>query len=198
MLLKEMVSLFFNPNDAWNSLKEKNYSIAEVYLKHVIWVSLIPVVALYFGVTVNGWSLVGQTNHLTTESALPLAVMFYFSLLIGMAILGYCVKWMEKTFGANSSLAKCILFSSMAATPMYLGGLIGLFPNVWTVVGVLLGALGVTVYFLYSGVSKFMDIPPERGFIYASSILTVGLCMLVGLMITTIIVWSFGIEPILR
>jgi hypothetical protein len=48
---------------------------------------------------------------------------------------------------------------------------------------------------LYVGIPIFMDIPEERGFIFASSILTVGLCSLVGLMAATAILWGSGIAP---
>ena len=193
-----MLQLFTQPSQSWSKLKSNSYSVMDVYLKHVLWVSLIPVISLYFGVTENGWTIVGKTTKMTTESALPLAVCFYFSLLIGIGILGYCVKWMEKTFGANADLGRCILFSSMTATPMYIAGLIGLFPDVWTVFSVLMVALTYTVYLLYSGVYQFMGIPEERGFIYASAILTVGLCMLVGMIITSIITWEFGLAPIFK
>lgn len=195
MFISNMIGLFTNPAQAWSELGKKNPTAIEVYLKHILWVSLIPVVSLYFGVTKNGWTLVGKTQTLTVESAFMLSFAFYFALLVGIGILAYCVKWMENTFGAKSDFGKCLLFSTMTATPMYLAGLIGVFPEVWTVFSVLMVALTYTVYLLYSGVYRFMDIPEERGFIYSSSILTVGLCMLVGLIITSIIIWSFGIAP---
>lgn len=197
MFISNMISLFTNPTETWSKLSQNDVSVIEVYLKHILWISLIPVISLYYGVTENGWTISGKTHTLTSDSALLLSIAFYFALLVGIALLAYSVVWMERTFGAKASFGKCLLFTTMTATPMYLAGFIGLFPDVWTVFFVLMVALAYTVYLLYSGVYRFMNIPEERGFIYSSSILTVGLCLLVGLIITSIIVWSFGIAPVL-
>jgi len=51
------------------------------------------------------------------------------------------------------------------------------------------------VYLLYSGVPILMNIPEERGFIYASSLVTCGLVLLVGIMASSVILWSYGFGP---
>ena len=40
-----------------------------------------------------------------------------------------------------------------------------------------------------------MDIPPEKGFLFASAVLAVGLVALVGLLASTVVLWSFGLGP---
>jgi len=40
-----------------------------------------------------------------------------------------------------------------------------------------------------------MHIPEERGFLYASSVVTAGLIMLVVLMVTSAIIWTNGFGP---
>jgi hypothetical protein len=102
---------------------------------------------------------------------------------------------MEKTFGAEASLERCLLFTTFTSTPMFLSGFIGLIPILWLDVFVVLAAVSYTVYLLYAGVPIFMNIPEERGFIFASSILTVGLCALVGMMAVTVIIWGMGFAP---
>jgi hypothetical protein len=78
---------------------------------------------------------------------------------------------------------------------MFLAGIIGLVPILWLDVFVVMAAVSYTVYLLYSGVPIFMNIPEERGFIFATSILTVGLCALVGMMAATVIIWGMGFSP---
>jgi hypothetical protein len=40
-----------------------------------------------------------------------------------------------------------------------------------------------------------MDIPSEKGFLFASAVLAVGLVMLVGLLAASVILWSAGVGP---
>ena len=63
------------------------------------------------------------------------------------------------------------------------------------VYGALLVAAGAAVYLLYAGVPIMMDIPPEKGFLFASAVLAVGLVALVGLLASTVVLWSYGLGP---
>lgn len=57
-------------------------------------------------------------------------------------------------------------------------------------------AIAYTTYLLYQGIPIFMDIPTEEGFLFSSSILAVGLVVLVGMIATAVIFWGLGIGPI--
>jgi hypothetical protein len=52
-----------------------------------------------------------------------------------------------------------------------------------------------SIYLLYSGVPIMMNIPEEKGFIYASSVVTCGLVILVSLMAITAMIWTRGFGP---
>ena len=41
-----------------------------------------------------------------------------------------------------------------------------------------------------------MGVPKERGFLFASAVLAVGLVMLVGVLAATVILWGAGIGPV--
>jgi hypothetical protein len=58
--------------------------------------------------------------------------------------------------------------------------------------------LSYSVYLLYTGVPIIMNIPEEKGFIYASSVVTAGVVLLVALMASSVILWSMGLGPILQ
>ena len=60
---------------------------------------------------------------------------------------------------------------------------------------VVLAGLAYSVYLLYVGVPILMHIPEERGFIYASSVVTCGLVLLVVVLASTAILWSSGYGP---
>jgi hypothetical protein len=196
MYLQHMFGLMYHPRSEWDSIKKENHSLGHIYLTHLLFLAAIPPFALLVGTTQMGWSFVGKEfYYLSFESALPLAGAFYLALLAGMFFIAYTTYWMERTFGAEASLERCLLFTTFTSTPMFLSGLIGLVPILWLDVFVVMAAVSYTVYLLYAGVPIFMNIPEERGFIFATSILTVGLCGLVGMMATTVIIWGMGFAP---
>lgn len=196
MYLQHMFGLLYHPKSEWDSIKKENHSLGHIYLTHLLFLAAIPPFALLVGTTQFGWSIVGKEfYYLTFESALPLALGFYVALLAGMFFIAYTTYWMERTFGAEASLERCLLFTTFTSTPMFLSGLIGIIPILWLDVFVVMAAVSYTVYLLYSGVPIFMNIPEERGFIFATSILTVGMCAIVGLMAATTIIWGMGFAP---
>ncbi|MGK0443612.1 MAG: hypothetical protein ACJA1U_000539 [Bermanella sp.] len=196
MYLQHMFGLMYHPKSEWDSIKREDHSLGHIYLTHLLFLAAIPPFALLVGTTQVGWSFVGKEfYYLSFESALPLAGAFYLALLAGMFFIAYTTYWMERTFGAEASLERCLLFTTFTSTPMFLSGIIGLIPILWLDVFVVMAAVSYTVYLLYAGVPIFMNIPEERGFIFASSILTVGLCGLVGMMAATVIIWGMGFAP---
>ena len=56
-------------------------------------------------------------------------------------------------------------------------------------------ALAYTVYLLYTGVPVMMGISEDRGFLFSSDVLAVGLVAFVELLATTAILWGMGLEP---
>jgi hypothetical protein len=196
MYLQHMFGLLYHPKSEWDSIKKENHTLGHIYITHLLFLAAIPPFALFVGTTQFGWSFMGKEYYfISMESAIPLAAAFYVALLAGMFFMAYTTFWMEKTFGAEASLERCLLFTTFTSTPMFLSGLIGLIPILWLDVFVVLAAVSYTVYLLYAGVPIFMNIPEERGFIFASSILTVGLCALVGMMAATVIIWGMGFSP---
>ncbi|MGR6872202.1 Yip1 family protein [Pseudomonas sp. HK3] len=196
MYLQHMFGLMYHPRAEWDSIKREDHSLGHIYLTHLLFLAALPPFALLVGTTQFGWSFVGKEfYYLSFESALPLAGAFYVALLAGMFFIAYTTYWMERTFGAEASLERCLLFTTFTSTPMFLSGLIGFIPILWLDVFVVMAAVSYTVYLLYAGVPIFMNIPEERGFIFATSILTVGLCGLVGMMAATVIIWGMGFAP---
>jgi hypothetical protein len=59
-----------------------------------------------------------------------------------------------------------------------------------------LPALAYTVYLLYTGLPIMMEIPTERGFLYSSAVLAVGLIALVAMLGMTALLWGMGLQPI--
>jgi len=167
-----------------------------LYFAHVLLLALIPPVSMFIGTTRVGWTIGnGAPVMLTESSAMTMSVLTYLALLAGVGVIGAFIDWMSRTYDSTPGLGRCIVFAAYTATPLFVAGLVALYPNVILIMLVGIGAVFYTVYLLYSGLPIFMKIPEDEGFVYASSILTIGLVMFVALMAISVLIWSFGFGP---
>jgi Yip1 domain len=196
-MISHVAGLFTHPQQEWQEIRDTKETLFGLYFGHVLLLALIPAVSLYVGMAKVGWKFgAGDPVMLTDASAITMSVLLYFALLVGVGILGAFIDWMSRTFDAKPGLVRCIAFSAYALTPVFISGLCLIYPNVILAMLVGLIAISYTVYLLYSGIPIFMNIPKDEGFIYASSVLTVGLVMFVALLAATVLAWSFGIGPV--
>ncbi len=191
MFIQHMMGMLYHPKTEWNQIRDEHYSVSHIFLQQVSMLSAIPAIAMFIGTTQVGWSINGTDFvKLGVMSALPAAIAFYFAMWVGVAFISYCIHWMEKTYGGSISFEDCVSLATYTATPLFLSGLAALYPLLWFCVSVGLVAVCYSVYLLYTGVPVIMKIPEDRAFMFSSSILTVGLCTLVGMLAATVILWS--------
>mgnify|MGYP001187763588 FL=1 len=191
MYFGHIAGILKDPKNEWALIEEEHYSAKTVFLTQISILAAIPAIALYIGVTQVGWSVAGQEPvRLASSSALGSAVLFYFAMWGAVAFIAACMHWMEKTYGGEVSLDECLVLTTVTATPLFLSGISFLLPILWLNVAVAGVALVYSVYLLYSGTSRVMKIDEDRAFMFASSVLTVALCTLVGMLAASVIAWS--------
>ncbi|MDB2402561.1 YIP1 family protein [Litoricolaceae bacterium] len=191
MYFGHIAGILKDPKNEWTLIEEEHYSAKTVFLTQISILAAIPAIALYIGVTQVGWSVAGQEPvRLASSSALGSAVLFYFAMWGAVAFIAACMHWMEKTYGGDVSLDECLVLTTVTATPLFLSGISFLLPILWLNVAVAGAALVYSVYLLYSGTSRVMKIDEDRAFMFASSVLTVALCTLVGMLAASVIAWS--------
>lgn len=191
MFIQHMWGVLYDPKHEWQDIRKEHYSMMHCFLSQISILAAIPALALFIGTTQIGWSIVGgEFVKLTMGSALMAAVAFYAAMWVAVGFIAYTIHWMEKTYGGNVTIDECMVLTTFTATPMFLAGIAGLYPVLWLNVIVGLAAVCYTVYLLFTGVPEIMEIPEDRAFFFSASILTVGLCVLVGLLAATVILWS--------
>jgi len=188
--------LLISPAEEWRSIHEKKYAIGKLYLSLFVFLALIPPLCGYIGTTQIGWQIgLGEAVKLSHKSALTFAVLYYLAILIGIGGIGAMVHWMAKTYGSEQPPAQCVALAAFAGVPLLLVGVVQLYPVLWLNLLFGMAALGLNVRLLYVGVPIMMEIPPERGFLFASAILGLGLVALVAFLAGTAILWDFGLSP---
>ena len=102
---------------------------------------------------------------------------------------------MGQTYVKKVGMSESVALAAFVAVPLLLVGVFEIFPVLWINFLVGLMALGYSVYLLYTGLPILMDIPPEKGFLYASAVLGLGMVALVTMLILTALLWGVGLQP---
>jgi hypothetical protein len=189
-------TLLVSPVEGWQAIQKANLSVSECYFGHVIPLALIMPICGYIGVTQVGWPVAGaDTVFMTTGSAFRMAVLLFLAILVSVMVIGKLIQWMGQTYEAEQPLSRCISLAAYTITPLLIVGFATLYPPLWFIYLLGLPALGYSVFLLYSGVPVMMEISSDRGFLFSSAILTVGLIAIVGLLVVTVGMWSLGLGP---
>jgi hypothetical protein len=196
MILGHVWGLFAHPEAEWKSIRKENCTIGRCYCSHVFLLAAIPPIAGYIGTTQVGWQIVtSEVHRLTHQSALWIAILSYLTILVAVFTIGKMIHWMGQTYGTKQTLPQCIALAAYTATPLFLIGVMLVYPVLWLNLLIGLVALSYTVYLLYLGVPIVMSITKERGFLFSSAVLAVGLVALVAVLAATVILWDIGIGP---
>lgn len=196
-MIHHVWGLFTHPDQEWQDIRGEEESISHMYLTHILILAAIPAVSAYIGTTQVGWVIgKGDPVLLTPASALQMTVLSYLAMLVGVAVMGAFIHWMARTYDASPTLTECIVFAAYTATPLFIGGLAALYPHLW--LGMVIGTAAIcyTVYLLYVGIPTFMNIPQDEGFLFSSSVLAVGLVVLVAMIAASVIFWGMGVGPV--
>lgn len=193
MILNHLWGLYAHPLEEWQTIDNRHESLT-YSLSHIVLIALFPSVMGYYSSVYLGWSIgTGNPVFLTHNSALLIAIAMYVALIAGIFALAYLAHWMGVTFGAQPTFTQALELAAYTATPVFMSALAAFLPHLWFVVCVGMVALAYSVYLLYTGVPILMHIPEERGFIYASSVVTCGLILLVIILAVTAMLWTNGI-----
>lgn len=195
-MLNHVWGLLTNPQREWKAIRKERGTIGRCYGSHVVILAAVPAVAGYIGTTYVGWSVAREAHRLTPQSALQISLLFYLTMLVAVFIVGKLIQWMGQTYGARQTLSQSVALAAYTATPLFLFGIMLVYPKLWLILLLGLPVLAYSVYLLYSGVSVMMGISKERGFLFASAVMAVGLVMLVGVLAATVILWDIGIAPV--
>ncbi len=191
------MGLFSNPKKEWQSIRDSQCSAAACMLRYVAIVASIPAVSGYIGTTRVGWEIgAAGTHYLSRESAGMIAILTYLAMVTGVFGMGYMIRWMSQTYGEEMPLGRCVVLAAYVATPLFLIGVMMLYPILWLNMLLGLPVVAYTVYLLYVGIPIMMEVNPEKGFLFASSVLSVGLVAMVAILAATVILWGFGFGPI--
>lgn len=196
MLLRHIRGLLTQPKTEWEAIATEQTAVVDLFRSYIAILAAIPPIAGLLGTTLVGWQVgEGEVIKLTFRSALNIAIAYYLAILVAVFTIGKLIHWMAQTYGATQPLGRCLALAAYSATPLFLVGIVQIYPIIWINYVIGLPVLAYTVYLFYSGVPVMMEVPTERGFLFASAVLAVGLVALVGLLAATVVLWGIGVAP---
>ncbi len=197
MILDHTLGIFTHPDSEWSLIRKQRRTKAMEFLTHVPILALIPAVCFYFGVVHVGWSVADSPlTTLTAQSALVLCILSYLAALVGVWVFAEFINWMARTYSDEEiNPHHGMAMAVYATTPIFLAGIAGIWPVLWLNAVVFALAAAYSVYLIYEGLPIIMNIPKERAFLYATSVITVALVLLVSLRGGTAIIWMTLFAP---
>ena len=197
MFIQHIIGLFTDPTREWEKIRQRYQSGSGSPVGHVLILALIPAISGYIGTTQVGWRIgVGEPIRITGDSAISIAIIYYIALLVGIFSIGWVIHLLGKAYEVVKPLPLCIALAAYTATPLFLIGVMQVYPVLWLNMLMGLPALAYTVYLLYSGLPVMMEISAERGFLYSSAVMAVGLVALVAMLAMTALLWGMGLQPV--
>ena len=194
--MKELIGIIFTPRATWSALAQESDSAIKSRLLLILLLAAIPPLCFYYGTTQIGWYSGGELVKVSAASAIPLMVLFYLALVSSMVVIGLMSHWMSKTYNAKSFPIKGMVLVGLANTPIFIAGLLALYPLWWVDIFVATAACCYAIRLLYLGVPKFMHVPEELGMLYASALFAVALVYVVVVLGATVILWEYIAAPV--
>ncbi len=195
MILNHIWGLYAHPRSEWQTIEKRHESFM-YSLVHILTMALIPSICGYYAAAHIGWSIgTSDVIKLTEASAAFISIAMYVALIAGVFALAYLIHWMAKTFDSTPNFTQSLELAAYTSTPIFMVGITSLLPILWFVALAGMVAISYSIYLLYSGVPIMMNIEEEKGFIYASSVVTCGLVLLVSIMAASALMWTMGFGP---
>ena len=196
-MLNNPFSFLFFPRRQWQKVASASIGALRTSALYTFVLAALPCYAWYYGTTVTGWHLPGGSDliYLSSDSALKIIISFYCAIILSLWGIGYAIHWMAGTYGSITTFTKGYAVAAYGATPLFIAGLVGFYPLLWLDLSIGVLAVAWAVYLLYSGLPVVMNIPTERGILYASAVLGVCMVFLMVMMGATVVLWNFGFMP---
>lgn len=186
MLSRHFSHLFYEPKQSLQDADREPASVFDIMF-HIALLSLIPSVCTYIASVHLGWNFgVEDRYFVPADKALNISLATFILLNAGVYGLGYGICWLAKTFDITPSPVHCLELAVFTSLPLFLSGLIALYPVLHVDVSVGILAVAASVYLLYVGVPIFMHIPEDKGFMYSTWVVTIGLVAIVTLLAASI------------
>ena len=191
MLARHFLNLLSEPEKRLKDADGSSTKHIEIVLYTAV-LALIPTVFGYMATVHTGWDLgVGEPFKISSNIAIYIALAAYVGFNVGVYAMGFGIYWLATTFDVEPNPSHCIELALFTSVPLFLAGFAALYPVL--IVDLMIGLVAATasIYLLYKGIPVFMNIPKEKGFVYSTWVVSLGLVMLIVFMGVSVFIFSW-------
>ncbi len=174
-----------NPKSEWDVAKENTSTAQEHVVSYVLPLALISAVAIFIGVGLIGYSVLGYRVQ-SVSGGLTQAIMSLVSIVVGVYLSGFVIHKLAPTFDTTVSLDRAVKLVGFSYTAILLAGILNIFPPL--AVFTFLGGL-YSLYILYLGFKPMTNVSDEKSTSYfiVSLLVIVGVYVIIGMILAGII-----------
>ena len=174
-----------NPKSEWDVAKENTSTAQEHVVSYVLPLALISAVAIFIGVGLIGYSVLGYRVQ-SVSGGLAQAIMSLVSIVIGVYLSGFVIHKLGPTFDTTVSLDRAVKLVGFSYTAILLAGILNIFPPL--AVFTFLGGL-YSLYILYLGFKPMTNVSEEKSMSYflVSLLVIVAVYFILGLILAGIV-----------
>ena len=191
-----MIKVLYAPKEVFGGIRDNPPTLAKVLATKAIWLGLIPPVSAFVGTSQFGWHMgIGDPLRVSMELTVAICVAYYVFLLVGFNFAVFLMSWISPTYGAEKNLGSHAALIAAVGTPLMLGGVVHLYPQIGFNLMLLVPAMMWSTYLLYTGLPVALKTESERGMLMATTMLGVFFVAANALMILSMALWTKGIGP---
>ncbi|MGV6807004.1 MAG: Yip1 family protein [bacterium] len=196
-MIGHIIGLIVDPKEEWKKISAESDSKTNQSLVYFFFLSMLPPIGFFIGTTQVGWAIAGNDPvRLTVASAIPLAILFYLTIILALFLIGYIMNTTAQAYHVNNSFLKSVAFLGYCYAPLYLGGLFAIYPIWWADLILGTAAASYAVRLIYLGIGEFLHVPEEKAFLYASGIFMIVLVYAAAMLAAMVILWEFVAPPV--
>lgn len=166
-ILSRAYGLFSDPKKEWEQIKAEETTIPHILIGYVAPLAAIPPVCGVVGEFIFGNQIGDAVFRPAIGDALIGVVVTWIVSIALVYLLGLLIDVLADNFDGDRNDLGAQKVAAYSLTPAFLSGVFSLWPPLWWLS---LVALGAMVWLLYRGVPVVMKAPDERALGYAASV----------------------------
>ena len=172
------VGLLLRPNTAWDEIAARPAAPRTLLMRYAAPLAAAPAVCGVVGVLVFGFNIANVGVQMNPTGLVLAALVNYGLTLAALCVLAVFIDYVAPAFAGLRGRTAAFNLVVYAATASWIGGVSEIYPALGIPVGILAGLY--SLYALYLGLPKLMQVPEDRVLTAYATVLVAILVLVVG------------------
>lgn len=158
-IVQRAKNLLLTPATEWDAIAAETHSVKGLYTGWVMVLAAIPAVAGFIGQSIVGVGVFGVAARTPVGNGLVAMVASYLLTLVMVLVFALVIDEVAPRFGGRKDFKRAFKVAAFTPTATWLAGAFSVMPGLS-----ILTLLGLySLYLLWVGLPRLMEVPPEKG-----------------------------------